>query len=82
MATGGNRLEKNHSDLIPLTNPQGMQFPQNPIHVTVALFPAAHSQFSNHHNFITQKNSIGPDFKCRYCRQNFSIDRPDDKTLI
>jgi hypothetical protein len=50
MATGGHRLEKSYSDFIPLTNPQGMQILPNPI--TVTLFLAAHSQFSNYHNFI------------------------------
>jgi hypothetical protein len=62
MAIGGHRLEKSYSDFISLRNPEEMRFLPNSI--TVTLFPVAHSQFSNHHNFIKKKISIGPDFKC------------------
>ena len=42
--------DTSYSDFISFTNPSGMRFLLNPI--TVTLFPAADSQFSNHHNFI------------------------------
>ena len=41
-----------YSDFISSTNPSGMRFLLNPISITVTLFPAAHSQFLNRHNFI------------------------------
>jgi hypothetical protein len=62
MATGGHRLEKKS---------QRFHVINKSLRNTISAesnnryaFSAAHSQFSNHHNFIKNNFSIGPDFKC------------------